>query len=136
MKWWWDPHCTRPTLLVGFFIVNITKFNCYYGYFFVFPVFILCKMCLHHFQNVIKTEVILNNKLTKMYCTQKYSIDISYTEIYSCWKHFLSFRRVYLKSKDKSEMHSTSNGINDNMSVQTNGTISETRSTDIFSTTL
>jgi len=33
-------------------------------------------------------------------------------------------------------MHSTSNGINDNMSVQTNGTISETRSTDIFSTTL
>jgi hypothetical protein len=36
---------------------------------------------------------------------------------------------VYLKSKDTSEMHSTSNGINDNMSVQTNGTISETRST-------
>lgn len=34
------------------------------------------------FKNVIKTEVILNNKLTKMYCTQKYSIDISYTEIY------------------------------------------------------
>jgi hypothetical protein len=33
-------------------------------------------------------------------------------------------------------MNSTSNGINDNMSVQTNGTISETRSTDIFSTTL
>jgi hypothetical protein len=55
---------------------------------------------------------LLNNNLTKMYCTQK------------------------MTSEDTSEVHSTSNGINYNMSVQTNGTISETRSTDIFITTL
>ena len=42
---------------------------------------------------------------------------------------FVCFRQVYLKSKDTSVMHKTSNGINDHISVETNGNISKTRST-------